>query len=204
MKLKTLFALAVLTMTIAGCATIEISSRNAAFVAPAASRAAQLVIRDYDVQQVRVVVPQNLRSSESNGYYPLTDIVWRGDPLGNRHEQVGEILQTATTRGTDALDGAVPVIAEVTLIRWHGVTERTRYSVGGVYSIQFYLEVRQAETGAVIEPARLIEVNLPAPGGQAAVALEQSGQTEKVRVTDHLTWVFGQELGVDGPVADPA
>ena len=195
MKLKTLFALAALTMTIAGCATIDISSRNAAFVAPEASGAAQMVIRDYDVQQIRVVVPQNLRSSESNGYYPLSDIVWRGDPLGNRHQQVGEILQAAATRGTAELDGAVPVIAEVTLVRWHGVTERTRYSVGGIYSIQFYLEVRHAETGAIIEPARLIEANLPAPGGQAAVALEQTGQTEKVRVTDHLTWVFGQELG---------
>lgn len=201
MKLKTLFALAALTMTIAGCATIDISSRNAPFEVPGATNAAtQMVIRDYDVREVRVVVPQNLRSSESNGYYPLTDIVWRGDPLGNRLQQVGEILQTAAMRGTSDLDGAVPVVAEITLVRWHGVTERTRYSVGGVYSIQFYLEVRHAETGAIIEAARLIEANLPAPGGQAAVALEQAGQTEKVRVTDHLTWVFGQELGV----ADPA
>ena len=46
MKLKTLFSLAALTVTLAGCATIDISSRNAPFEAPAAFGGAQQVIRD--------------------------------------------------------------------------------------------------------------------------------------------------------------
>ena len=38
----------------------------------------------YDVAEVKIVVPQTLRVSEANSYRPNADIVWRGDPPGDR------------------------------------------------------------------------------------------------------------------------
>jgi hypothetical protein len=143
------------------------------------------------------VVPAELRVSERNSYYPFADIVWRGDPVGDRHAQIAALFREAGDRlAAPAGDGQRPVIAEVTLLRFHGVTERTRYSVGGVYAIRFMLAVRDAATGELIEPPRLVATSHPAPGGQAAVELERAGQTERVRVIDHLAFAIARELGL--------
>ena len=86
------------------------------------------------------------------------------------------------------------MIVDFQLVRFHGVTERTRFSVGGVYNIEFMMSVRNAVTGELIEAPRRVNTNLSAPGGIAALMLEQKGQTEKVRVTDFLTQVIRDEL----------
>lgn len=148
----------------------------------------------WTVTDVVAVVPASLRVSERNGYYPMTDIVWRGDPVGDRHVQLQAIFEEAAARGAETLQGEQDVVAEVVLSRFHGVTERTRYSVGGVYNIIFSLTVRDAATGMILDGPRMVEADLPAPGGNAAVALEAAGQTEKVRVTDFLTMVLMREL----------
>ncbi len=194
-------ALAILALSVSACATVETATRNAPLDAPLAG-APTTVERSYAVQDVRVSVPPSLRVSERNGYYPMTDIVWRGDPIGDRHGQIAAIFETAAARDAETLQGAVPVVADVELQRFHGVTERTRYSVGGVYSIEFILTVRDAVTGAIIEGPRAVKADLPAPGGMAAILADQRGQTEKVRVTDHLAYVLRRELGPRvGPVA---
>ena len=97
-------------------------------------------------------------------------------------------------RNQDRLEGNIPIVVDFELVRFHGVTERTRFSIGGVYNIVFTMSVRNAVTGEIIEEARLIKADLSAPGGVAALMQEQRGQTEKVRVTDSLTQVFKDEL----------
>lgn len=196
MKLLRIVALAVLGLGVAGCTSVDTVTRNQPvddlIAAPAQ------IERSYTVTNVVAMVPASLKVSERNGYYPFADIVWRGDPVGNRHMQLAQIFETAAARHAETLQGDVPVVAEVVLNRFHGVTERTRFSVGGVYNVVFTLTVKHAETGAIIEGPRLVEANLPAPGGEAALALEHAGQTEKVRMTDFLTTVLARELGA-GP-----
>jgi hypothetical protein len=195
MKLHRLFAIAALSLAAAGCATVETATRNAPLNVPGAETGQVSASRSYTVQDVRVVVPQSLRVSEANGYYPITDIVWRGDPIGDRHAQVAALFETAAARGAETLKGDRDVVVDLVVSRFHGLTERTRFSVGGVYNMEYTLTVRDAATGAIIEGPRFVESDLGGPGGQAAVMLEQEGQTEKVRVVDFLTLVLMQQLG---------
>lgn len=152
------------------------------------------VARSYMLTDLVFSTPADLSVSEAEGYYPLADVVWRGDPRGPRVQQIGAMFETAFARNRQVLRGARPVIVDVQLRRFHGVTNTTRYSVGGVYNIIFNMTVRDATTGAVIEPPRRVVANLDAPGGSAAVRLEQNGQTQKVRVVDFLTAVLRGEL----------
>ncbi|NAZ36089.1 DUF6778 family protein [Rubellimicrobium sp. CFH 75288] len=146
------------------------------------------------VTAFRVEVPASLRASEANTFYPFADLVWRGDPPGDRHAQVAALFEEAARRAIAADLGGREAVAVARVERFHGVTERTRFSVGGVYSIRFTLLFVDPETGEPLAPPRVIRADLPAPGGNAAVELDRQGQTEKVRVTDHLAWTLGQEF----------
>ena len=86
------------------------------------------------------------------------------------------------------------MIVDVELVRFHSLTERTRYSVGGVHSIKFDLTVLDAATGEVLEATRRINGDLPALGGYAALAADNAGQGQKVRITAHLVQLFTNEL----------
>ena len=195
-----LIAALILATGLSACATTETVSRNVPLEAQGLTAPEQQIIRDYNVTSIMVNVPRDLRVSENNSYYPNADIVWRGDPVGDRHAQIEEIFRTATTQAAEDIDGSRDVIAVVDVVRFHGVTERTRYSVGGVYNMVFNLGIYDGETGLVIEAPRQLAANLPAPGGQAAVQLEQAGQTEKVRVLNYLTFFIQQELSTPAGV----
>ena len=150
--------------------------------------------RSYDLRELRFSAREGLVVSEANNFYPTVDIVWRGDPAGPRIPQIGAMFQEAARRNRSVLNGSTPVIVDITLIRFHGVTDRTRSSIGGVYNIIFELSVRDARTGAVIEPPRRVVGNLSAPGGAQAREQDRIGQTQKVRVTDFLTGLLRQQL----------
>lgn len=198
---------------VAGCASVDTPSRNAPFAQDTPVRALTEIdastspfveaMPRYDVQQVNVVVPDSLIVSEANRYYPSSDIVWREDPPGNRHEQVAAIVQDAMNRGTATVKGDVPVIIDVQVLRFHALTEKTRYSVGGVHSIKFGLAIRSAETGLLLEERRVVQADLIGFGGQRAINAERQGQTQKVRITAHLANVINEELtspeGYDNP-----
>jgi hypothetical protein len=189
-----MIAIVALAATLSACGAIETATRNAPLVTPALTTGSQTVSRSYLVERVNFNAPESLSVSEANGYYPMADIVWRGDPVGDRYQQIGALFATAAERGVLPLVGTVPVNVEINLLRFHGVTERTRFSFGGNYNIIFSMTVYHAETGEVIEPTRRIVGNLPAPGGAAAILADQNGQTEKVRVTDFLTTLLNKEL----------
>ena len=203
----------VLGAMVAGCAAVDTPSRNAPFTQATPVRALAEVetsaspfaeaMPSYNVQRVNVIVPDSLIVSEANRYYPTSDIVWREDPPGNRHEQVAAIVQDAMDRGTASVQGDVPVIVDVQVLRFHALTEKTRYSVGGVHSIKFGLAVRSAETGLLLEERRVVQADLIGFGGQRAINAERQGQTQKVRITAHLANVIKEELtnpeGYDNP-----
>lgn len=157
------------------------------------SRGAQ-VERSYDIASFTFAAPADLTVSEAEGFYPFADVVWRGDPPGDRVAQIGAMFEAGAAGNEGVLAGDVPVDVRLTLIRFHGVTDRTRYSVGGVYNIVFDLTVTDARTGALLEPTRRVSSDLDAPGGARASRLERDGLTQKVRVTNHLTSLLRAEL----------
>lgn len=161
---------------------------------PAAARPAATVAAPISVRSVTVSVPKSLKVSEANRYYPGGDIVWRGDAPGDRHAQVQAIFEEAFTRGVAPLDGAQQVDLFVEVTRFHSVTEKTRYSTGGLHAITFQMTLKDAETGEIVVPLHEVKADLKAFGGQAAIEADAAGQTMKVRVTDHLSRVIYTEL----------
>lgn len=154
----------------------------------------EAVLRQINVAQINVNVPQTLSVSEANRYYPMADIVWRGDPIGNRHAQISKIVHEGMVNGTASFQGPVAVVIDVEVTRFHSVTEKARYTVGGVHNIEFLMVIRDATTGERLSPSRRVSTSLEAFGGQHAVAAENRGQTQKVRVTTHLGEVVRQQL----------
>ena len=142
---------------------------------------------DWNVIDVRVDVPDTLRVSEANVYYPLADIVWREDPFGDRYAQVQKIMDDGLARGLTHLNGPRAVYFDITMSRFHSLTEKTRYSVGGVHNMIFTLTVIDAVTGARVHGPVKLELDLKAYGGAQAFAAERRGHTQKVRILSHLT-----------------
>lgn len=150
--------------------------------------------RSYALRGFNFNALSGLTVSEDESFYPSADIVWRGDPVGPRIPQIAAMFEQAAARNRRFLDGSVPVTLDITLVRFHGVTNRTRYTVGGVYNVIFDMTIRDARTGDVIEPTRRVVADLDAPGGERASQLESEGQTQKVRVTDFLTSLLRSQL----------
>ncbi|WP_229884423.1 DUF6778 family protein [Roseobacter sp. MH60115] len=194
---------------IAGCATTDTASRNAPFDTPKAGAAPAAQALDgqsifeatapsWNVQRVNVTVPETLVVSEANSYYPSGDIVWRGDPAGDRHAQVKAIFETAMARGTSDMNAGQPVILDVQVLRFHALTEKTRYTIGGIHSISFGVTLRDANSGALLGESRVVKADLRGFGGQQAIDAERAGLTQKVRITDHLAKVIEAELATAG------
>ncbi len=153
MRLMRFALVLVAAVALSGCSVLE---RVTSFFRPSPFTVVPVVdvTRNFTLTDDIVRIPSELTVSEANTYYPMADIVWRGDPPGDRHAQVAKLFTNAVELAKPGLVGQVPVIAEITLVRFHGVTEKTRATVGGVYNIVFTLQVRDAETLVVLEPAR--------------------------------------------------
>ncbi|WP_121629679.1 DUF6778 family protein [Tropicibacter alexandrii] len=151
----------------------------------------------YKVVDFEIKVPQDLTVSEANMYHPYADIVWREDPYGNRKEQVGKIFQASLERSRDGLEGAQEVKVEITVSRFHALTEKARYSVGGRHTIDFLMVVRDARTGAVLQE-NPVHLDFHGYGGRKALEAERQGITQKVRITQHLARAIRAELTLPG------
>ena len=173
---------------------------GAALVVPGQSGAV-VMAPQYDVTAVHVTVPRDLKVSEANVFYPIADVVWRGEAPGDRYEQVRAILEDGVAVGTGAMHQGRKVSVDVELVRFHALTEKTRYTVGGVHSIKFMLTVRDAANGVALDGPRLIVADVKAAGGSRAMAEDQAGRTQRVVIVEHLAAVIRRELSV--PVAVP-
>lgn len=145
------------------------------------------IARNYHLHDIRLTVPGTLSVSEENSYYPDADIVWHGDPVGNRRAQIAVLFENAEDRLMPQMNGPRGIVVDATLVRFHGLTPRTRYTVGGIYDIDFVYTVRDAETGVVIEPERLAVLDLRTAGGDAETEFEANGLTERERIVAFLT-----------------
>jgi hypothetical protein len=157
------------------------ASRNANPTSPAlaamsqsagtpASRPTVFLAAQYDVEAVRVSVPRSLKVSEANTFKPRADIVWRGEAGGDRYQQVAAIFEEAMGAGTGAMQNGRKVTVDVEVTRFHALTEKTRYTIGGMHEMRFLMTVRDAETGVVLDGPREVVADTKASGGAAAIA----------------------------------
>lgn len=205
--MKRIMALA-MALGLSACVTADPASRAMAPVPGDVSVAAKNLIEGqvtaprYNVADLRISVPRDLRVSEANLFYPVADIVWRGEPRGDRHAQVQAIFADALTNGTAGMKNGASVVVEVQVTRFHCLTEKTRYTVGGTHSLRYMLTVRDAATGQIIDGPRKVIADVKASGGQAAIAEDMAGRTQRVVVVEALAASIRRELSA--PVALPA
>lgn len=200
MKPIRILAVLALITGVAACATPETVSRSVVLdnvSAPtinAASAAPTL-----NVTELVVEVPRALRVSEANLFYPGGDIVWREDPPGDRHEQVKAIFEVGMEKGLAGLpQGDMPVRMHVEVTRFHALSEKARYTVGGVHAVQFLLTLQDPETGRALSEPRLIKADFRAYGGRTALEAEARGETQKFRITRRLASVIQHEMLAPG------
>ncbi|MBO9472629.1 hypothetical protein J7413_03680 [Shimia sp. R10_1] len=192
MSLMRVVAAMVLGLGVSACASVDTASRNAPFDVASTEIAAPAP--SYQMAGFEVTVPRSLRVSEANTYYPGGDIVWRGDAYGDRYEQVKAMFEEGVRLGGGPLVGARPVHVQIEVSRFHALTEKTRYSVGGVHAIEFTMTIVDAQSGAVLRGPKPIKASLTGYGGQKALAAEARGLTQKYRITHHLAYVVREEL----------
>lgn len=146
------------------------------------------LVRTWRLAEVRVDVPKSLTVSEAKTLLPNADIVWREDPLGDRHAQVGKIIETAVLRGAQGLTGQRPVVIDVVVTRFHALTYEAELSNNdwGVHNIDLNVRVLDAKTGAVLLPTSQIRAELPALSGAKMKEARRKGQSQKSMITNHV------------------
>jgi hypothetical protein len=142
---------------------------------------------------LEVDVPLRLEVSESPMLYPFADIVWRGDPWGDRLAQVRALFEEAGAAAR-ATEGR-PVDVGIEVVRFHGLTQRARYATGGMYSIHFKMTLRDPETGLPLGEPKLVNATLEQFGAYHATFYDANGITERQVVVSHLMRVLRAELG---------
>lgn len=196
MKMIRVLAALALTAGVGACATPETVNRAATLENISAPTMDALPeAPTVEITEVVVEVPQSLRVSEANRYYPGGDIVWRGDPPGDRHEQVKAIFEAGLEKGVAGLPkGEKPVRLHVEVTRFHALSEKARYTVGGVHAVQFMMTLQDPETGEALGEPRFIKADFRAYGGSMALAADARGETQKYRITRRIASVIQHEM----------
>ncbi|QFS82664.1 hypothetical protein FIU97_07620 [Roseivivax sp. THAF40] len=181
------------------CSGMETASRNATGLSAGTVPGPALSVSPEALAPVTLVgyeveVPQSLKVSEANAYIPRGDIVWRGEPQGDRYAQVKAIFDDSLRASAAGLTTGVPVNVKIVVRRFHALTEKARYTTGGVHNIVFDVAIFHAVTGELLRPIKTVRADLKAFGGSAAIAADAAGQTQRVRITSHLSNTFLQEL----------
>lgn len=147
----------------------------------------------YRVTEVEVTVPRELSVSEENGIKPRADILWQEEAPGDRYAQVDAILTEALKAGAAGLGGSRAVKIEAVVTRFHALTKRTRYSYGGEHEIWMVMAVRDAASGELLEPGRLIGFDLGVSADEA-VANEARGLTQRDEINAAVAEMIRYEL----------
>jgi hypothetical protein len=159
------------------------------------------VSKAWNVREVTVSLPSDLTTTETNTYAPNADIVWHGDPLGDRKQQVAAIVQNGIALGAKSLRGRRSVALNVTLQEFHALTPIARSRApSAVHNISYTIQVVDARSGEPLTEPELIRADLEAYVGDAAFEAFEQGETQKVRITRHLQQVTAGWLGA-GPDA---
>jgi hypothetical protein len=153
----------------------------------------------FSVQGFEITVPPTLQVSEANLFYPKADIVWRGEPIGNRLTQVQAILNDGLIAGVVGLKSGPNAKLNITLERFHALTEKARFSVGGVHDIVFLVTVVDAKSDAVLEGPRRVEIAIRASGNDAAIAEDAAGRTQRVVIVEGIAEAIRRQF--TGPLS---
>lgn len=205
MKIAKAISAIALAFSLTACMSTETATRNQVL-----DQTDQIISQDqlvtpekvsWRVTDVEVIVPDELKVSEANLFYPGADIVWREDPLGDRKAQVKKILTDAITTGVASVDGFHPVKLYVEVRRFHSLTEKARYTVGGMHSIWLNVTVLDAATGQPVMQTSKIDASFNALGGMRAMEAVREGRTQKVRINTHVSnlmrnWIVTPHLDV--------
>ena len=176
----------------------EVKLDGRAPMGQAALADARFLVTGFDI-----LVPETLEVSEANMFYPRADVVWRGEPQGNRLAQIKSILEEGFALGSTGLTAGPEAKLSVTLERFHALTEKARFSVGGVHDIVFVLTVSDPQSGAILEGPRRVEVAIKAAGNEAAIAEDAAGRTQRVVIVEGLAAAIRQELSGPPPSLSP-
>ena len=117
---------------------------------------------NWHVHDILVSVPDSLTTSDVNILQPNVDVVWHGDPQGDRKAQVAVILHDALETAAQTLipeNMHRPVELQATLIQFHSLTPRARSVIGGVHKISFILKVVDQNTGEILAGPAEIEAD---------------------------------------------
>lgn len=190
------FVMVVALAGLAACAPLDTASRGSAGagLTLATQGSPTILAPRYDVEAVRVEVPRSLQATEANTFLPRADIVWHGDPAGDRHTQVAAIFENAAAQATRGMLAGRPVTIDLVITRFHALTDITRATTGGNHAMRFEMTVRDAATGAVVEGPRPITADVRAAGGRRAAEEDRIGRTQKVVITERLVEVLRREL----------
>lgn len=188
---------------VAGCGDTNVASRNAMFDT-SSSRMSLIdnlnafeptnALEAVHIQQFNVNVPTSLKVSEADGAQPTGDIIWQGDPQGDRHAQIRAIFETAIAQGAPSAYGPIPALLDIEVVRFHGLTEHAINTSGGIQSIQFILTVLDARTGAALGKPQHVSAYIDGLGGPRAAEAALLGQTPKRHVTDGLALEIMHQL----------
>ena len=148
----------------------------------------------YNVAQINVTVPRSLRVSEENSFKPSADIVWHGDAAGDRYAQVTKILRDGMVQGTRGFRSGRAVVLDVQLVRFHALTPKTRYTIGGKHELIYLMTLRDGATGEVIIPTHKANATVRGAGGAKADAEEAQGITQTIVIREALARSIQREL----------
>ena len=160
--------------------------------------AAQARNADWQVTSIDVRVPETLTVSEANSIKPRADIVWREDPLGDRRAQVQAMIFEAMDYALQPLadEGSTQITVELEITRFHAMTQRARYTIGGEHEIEFIFTVRNAETGEALTGPIPVDLTFRAFGGARALASEAEGIYQRDRIQSQIIGWARSEFGL--------
>lgn len=187
--LKPAFLAVGLALSVAGCAG---SNWETAYeqVDPAQSA-------NWRLAAVDVSAPETLTTSEVNSYTPDFDIVWHGEPYGDRRAQAAAIVTEGIERGArSALNGRENVRIVATITQFHAITPKVRgMDDVGVHNIQYTVQVFDARSGAALTEPQNIKAEFPALVGKAGDEADAAGNTQRVQIVNHIAAVTQNWLG---------
>ena len=108
-------------------------------------------------------MPETLTTSEENSYTPDFDIVWHGEPFGDRRAQAAAIVTEGIQKGAAGLHGKTRVRIVATLGQFHAITPKVRESLqnSGVHNIQYTVQVFDARSGEALTQPQNIKAEFP-------------------------------------------
>ncbi|MCV2447913.1 DUF6778 family protein [Paracoccus sp. DMF] len=149
------------------------------------------------VASVEVAVPETLTTSEENSYTPDFDIVWHGEPAGDRRAQAAAIVEEGIRKGAAGLHGKTRVRIVATLGQFHAITPKVRERLqnAGVHNIQYSVQVFDARSGAALTEPQTIKAEFPALVGKAGDEADARGLTQRVQIVNQIAAVTQNWLG---------